>query len=294
MNKIVVTTFRIFRNVFKLLTRVLIVTILIFNFLFLFELTRTLTYLDVKTDVMASAFMEYHKTTMKTLTLMLLSQIGVTKSQIEVTDELKELKEYIIDQNARIDKDIADKTVLPNFLDLTKSNVFMINKTKGASGSGTIIQIDGKCYILSAGHLDDPTDAFFVREGEELLPIKLVKVNHAVDLALFEYTNDQCDLKSAKVTDIEPTVGDKVFAIGNPAGLEDAITSGVIVRKKNFHYLIDAKIYFGSSGGGLFNIKGELIGVNVLIVGVGDYVLGASVNLKTIKDFIEGRIASEI
>jgi S1-C subfamily serine protease len=186
------------------------------------------------------------------------------------------------------------KTTLPNFENLVRANVYIVNVTQGCAGSGTTINVDGKTYIVSAGHLDDPTDTFFVKQGDEYRPIKLVKVNHEVDLALFEYVGAYCDLTIAPIAVEEPRVGDRIWAVGNPAGLEDAITSGTLVRKMNFSYLIDAKIYYGSSGGGLFNTKGELIGVNVAMVGTGTYLLGMSVNLRTIKAFILGNIPSDI
>lgn len=183
---------------------------------------------------------------------------------------------------------------LPNFQNLVRANVVIINTTRCCVGSGTTINVDGKTYILSAGHLDDPTDTFFVKERDEYRSIKLIKVNHDIDLALFEYVGEYCDLTIAPIAVEEPRVGDRIWAVGNPAMLEDAITSGTLVRKMGFSYLIDAKIYYGSSGGGLFNVKGEIIGVNVKLITNPMYSLGISVNLSTIKDFLSGKIHNEI
>jgi S1-C subfamily serine protease len=183
---------------------------------------------------------------------------------------------------------------LPNFENLVRANVVIYNISKGCMGAGTIINVNGKIYILSAGHLDDPDDTFFVKEGEEYRGITLVKVNHKVDLALFEYDCTYCDLTIAPIAVGEPKVGDKVWAIGNPACLEDAITSGTLVRKLGFNYLMDAKIYHGNSGGGLFNTKGELIGVNVAMTGIPGYMLGMTVNLSTVKAFVLGLIPNEL
>ena len=183
---------------------------------------------------------------------------------------------------------------LPNFENLIRANVVIINSTQGCGGSGTTINYEGKTYILSAGHLDDPSDTFFVKERDEYRSIKLIKVNHEVDLALFEYVGEYCDLTIAPIAVEEPRVGDRIWAVGNPAMLEDAITSGTLVRKIEFTYLIDAKIYYGSSGGGLFNTNGELIGVNVAMIGVQNYMLGKSINLRTVKAFILGNIPSDI
>lgn len=207
--------------------------------------------------------------------------------------------QMLTDQDAKTDTIVSalnnkQTPTLPNFENLVRANVAIINLTKGCSGSGTIINVDGKTYILSAGHLDDPEDTFVVKERDDYRSIKLVKVNHAVDLALFEYVGAYVDLTIAPIAVEDARVGDRIWAVGNPAGLEDAITSGTLVRKMGFSYLIDAKIYYGSSGGGLFNTKGELIGVNVAMVGTGTYLLGMSVNLPTIKAFFIGKISSEI
>ena len=179
---------------------------------------------------------------------------------------------------------------LPNFQNLVRANVLIVNITEGCSGSGTTFVMNGKTYILSAGHLGELTDTFFVKERDEYRAINMVRVNHDVDLALFEYVGAYCDLTIAPIAVEEPKVGDRIWAVGNPAMLEDAITSGTLVRKMGFMYLIDAKIYYGSSGGGLFNTKGELIGVNVAMIGVPRYTLGISVNLSTVKAFLLGRI----
>jgi len=190
---------------------------------------------------------------------------------------------------------------LPNFQNLVRANVVIVNPTKGCAGSGTTINVDGKTYIISAGHLDAPTDEFFVREGYGYRAIKLIKVNHEVDLALFEYVDGYVDLTVAPIAVEEPKVGDAIWAVGNPAMLEDAVTGGTLVKKVGYVYFIDAKIYYGSSGGGLFNTKGELIGVNVAMTGVNPVLIGGvnltfgvTVNLRTMKAFIEGRIPSEI
>jgi S1-C subfamily serine protease len=233
------------------------------------------------------------------LVLNILFVVDVAKVMDDI-DSKTTLIAVVVSQYYKL---VLDKTDVPDFEDLVQANVLIVNRTKGSMGSGTTIKVDGKIYILSAGHLDDPTDMMYVKENGKYRPIILVRVNHTVDLALFEYTDEYDDIVFANIAIIEPKVGDRVWAVGNPAGLEDAITAGTLVRKSKsgFNYFIDNKIYYGSSGGGLFNYKGELIGVNVAVQGVNPVIIGkpgfnvgVTVDLLTVKLFVLGYITNEL
>jgi len=242
MYDIVKKVFRVVVQTLKLLIKTVAVIVIILNMILLADVSRLMTDLDAKTDMMVSAIQENRVPT------------------------------------------------LPNFQNLVRANVVILNETQGCGGSGTTINVNGKTYILSAGHLGDLTDTFFVKERDDFRSIRMVRQNKDVDLSLFEYVGEYCDLTIAPVAVEEPKVGDRIWTVGNPAMLEDAITSGTLVRKMGYSYFIDAKIYYGSSGGGLFNTNGELIGVNVAMIGVQNYLLGMSVNLRTIKAFLLGKI----
>ena len=230
---------------------------------------------------------------------------------ISVVDYVRDFDQKISDVDQKIgvittafnnyNRIISDRDVLPNFPELAKANIVIYNKTRHCVGAGTTLLISGHYFILSAGHLDDPNDNFYVKDGKNMYPITLIKVNHKIDLALFIYDEDPADIVSAPLATKEPTIGDRVWAIGNPAMLEDAITGGVIMKKNIAHYFIDNKIYYGSSGGGLFNAKGELIGVNVamaceskIAIGEPQFTIGISVSLVAIYAFLVGDIPSEI
>lgn len=220
--------------------------------------------------------------------MLFIDELAYVMNELDIkTDTISEvIKQYI--------KLVKDKTELPNFEELMKANVVILNLTQQASGSGTNIRIGDKIYIISAGHLDDPTDEMVVKEKNEFRKIRLVKVNHEVDLALFEYVENYYDITIANLTETTPKAGDKIWAIGNPIMIVDAITSGTLVKIDKYFYLIDARIYYGSSGGGLFNIQGELIGVNVAMKSNPLYNLGISVNIQTVKDFLTGKIKNEL
>jgi serine protease Do len=134
-------------------------------------------------------------------------------------------------------------------------------------------------------------------EKKKFKKVRIIAINPFVDLALLKVE----DLGATKLTfvylgDIErTTVGEKVFAIGNPLGLERTVTDGVIsTRNRAFQGLVyiqtNADINPGNSGGPLFNLSGEVIGVtNMGYIFFGG--LGFAVPVNYVKHFIENRDA---
>jgi serine protease Do len=134
-------------------------------------------------------------------------------------------------------------------------------------------------------------------EKEKYKKVKIEAINPFVDLALLKIE----DLGDTKVTfaylgDINQiTVGEEVFAIGNPLGLERTVTDGVIsTRNRAFEGLVyiqtNADINPGNSGGPLFNLAGEVVGVtNMGYIFLGG--LGFAIPVDYVKHFIENRDA---
>jgi serine protease Do len=171
-------------------------------------------------------------------------------------------------------------------------------------GSGFFINEDG--YLITNYHVIERETRIEVtvfckaKNGFEKKTFKKVKIeaiNPFVDLALLKVE----DLGNAKVTfvclgDIDRiNVGEEVFAIGNPLGLERTVTNGVISTKNRaFEGLIyiqtNADINPGNSGGPLFNLAGEVIGVtNMGYIFLGG--LGFAIPIDYVKHFIENRDA---
>ena len=142
-------------------------------------------------------------------------------------------------------------------------------------GSGVIIDAD-KGYIVTNNHVIDGADDIQVglHDGREI-KAKLIGTDADSDIALLQIKiKDLVELKSANSDAIR--VGDFAVAIGNPFGLGQTVTSGIvsalgrsglgIEMLENF-IQTDAAINSGNSGGALVNLKGELIGINTAIVG---------------------------
>jgi len=127
--------------------------------------------------------------------------------------------------------------------------------------------------------------------------VAIVALNPFVDLALLKLPATK-DLKLAHVFlgNIEElNVGDGVFAVGNPLGLERSVSQGIVsTRNRNFEGLVylqtDAAINPGNSGGPLFNLRGEVIGVVNMKSTQGEN-LGFAIPINYVKDFLRTREA---
>ena len=140
-------------------------------------------------------------------------------------------------------------------------------------GSGVIVSADG--LIVTNRHVIEGAYALFVTTFDgRRLPAKLIMAGTKYDLALIKVDPGAKLLKPATLGDDETMkVGDTVVAIGNPLGFAGSVSSGVIsafhrqVGLSAYDDLIqtDATINRGNSGGPLFNMNGEVIGINQAI-----------------------------
>ena len=143
-------------------------------------------------------------------------------------------------------------------------------------GSGFIISEDG--YILTNNHVIDGADEIRVKleDGRELKG-EVKGADPKLDLALIK-VSDGGKLPVAVLGDSDSiSVGEWVMAIGNPFGLAETVTAGIISAKGRVigsgpyddYIQTDASINPGNSGGPLFNARGEVVGINTAIVAGG-------------------------
>lgn len=150
------------------------------------------------------------------------------------------------------------------------------NYRQRSLGSGFIISGDG--YILTNNHVVDGADEIRVRleDGREL-KCELKGADAKLDLALIKIAS-KGDFPVAALGDSDAIeVGQWVMAIGNPFGLAETVTAGIISAKGRVigsgpyddFIQTDASINPGNSGGPLFNANGEVIGINSAMVAGG-------------------------
>jgi serine protease Do len=138
-------------------------------------------------------------------------------------------------------------------------------------GSGFIISADG--YVLTSAHVVENADEIVVRmtDRREMLA-KVIGTDKRSDVALLKVdAEDLPYLKPGNPDDLK--VGEWVLAIGSPFGFENSATAGIVSAKgrslPNENYIpfiqSDVAINPGNSGGPLFNMAGEVVGINAQI-----------------------------
>jgi serine protease Do len=143
-------------------------------------------------------------------------------------------------------------------------------------GSGFIIDKEG--YIVTNNHVVEKADEISVRVIGKEYKARTIGRDPKTDLALIKLSAPVKDLQPLALGDSDKMrVGDWVIAIGNPFGLEETVTKGIISatgrvigagQYDNF-LQTDAPINPGNSGGPLLNLKGEVIGITTAIVASG-------------------------
>ena len=142
-------------------------------------------------------------------------------------------------------------------------------------GSGFIIDENGT--VVTNNHVISGADDILVKVGDKEYKAKVLGADPYMDIAVLKMeTKDK--FKTVKFGDSDMArVGDWAVAIGNPFGLGGTVTAGIIsARNRDINLTryddfiqTDASINQGNSGGPLFNLKGEVIGINTAIIAPG-------------------------
>ncbi|MBR4898936.1 MAG: Do family serine endopeptidase [Prevotella sp.] len=142
---------------------------------------------------------------------------------------------------------------------------------KTATGSGVIISTDG--YIVTNNHVVDGADELTVTLSDNKeYSARIIGADKTTDLALIKI--DGKNLPAIKIANSDDVkIGEWVLAIGNPLGLNNTVTAGIISAKARTlgangvesFIQTDAAINAGNSGGALVNTRGELVGINAML-----------------------------
>ena len=166
-----------------------------------------------------------------------------------------------------------------------------------SAGSGVIVDA-AKGYVLTNHHvIKDAQQILVTLKDRRQFDAKLIGTDPGTDVALLKIEPDK--LVALKFGNSDAlNVGDFVLAIGNPFGLGQTVTSGIIsalgrtgLNIEGYEDFIqtDASINPGNSGGALVNLRGELIGVNTAIIGPagGNVGIGFAVPSSMVRSVME-------
>jgi serine protease Do len=177
-------------------------------------------------------------------------------------------------------------------------------KTPGGLGSGFFINDDG--YLITNFHVIEGETEISVEvyhqtsgqlDRETYKQVKIIAINKFHDLSLLHIEDKNAPkfkpitLGSADALN----VGDGVFAIGSPLGLERTVTQGIVSTKTrqmegNLYLQTSTQINPGNSGGPLFNLAGEVVGVTNMKITFGEG-LGFAIPVELVKSFLDHRDA---
>jgi len=177
-------------------------------------------------------------------------------------------------------------------------------KTPGGLGSGFFINEDG--YLITNFHVIEgeteiSVEVYHQRDGqldrETYKQVKIIAINKFHDLALLQIEDKGAPkFKSVTLGSADAlSVGDGVFAIGSPLGLERTVTQGILSTKTRqlegeLYLQTSTQINPGNSGGPLFNLAGEVVGVTNMKITFGEG-LGFAIPDELVKSFLDHRDA---
>jgi S1-C subfamily serine protease len=259
--------------------------------------------------------------------------IGLVSLRLDMINTVSSLESEITFLNYSYNQLISNETELlgqiqtnkieqPDLIKLLNSDVSV--STFRGEGAGTVIKkTENRMYILTCYHVIAEIDklnkigislgvtvAYSKKDernsiaGMTAYGAQIIKTDEEHDLALLEIFIVDENLTVVNLAEIEPQKGDTVYSIGSPLGIWRTISKGIICNKQDGFYISDNTTTYGNSGGGLYNSKGELIGIPSNVMGysvakkkpepipepkfVPESSLGLAIDLPTIKDFLEG------
>ena len=168
-------------------------------------------------------------------------------------------------------------------------------RKSAALGSGFII--DKKGIVITNNHVIQNSEDIVVKvDGDKEYKAKIIGADPLSDIAVLQIESKET-FKPVKFGDSDKArIGDWVIAIGNPLGLGGTVTSGIIsARNRSIglsryedYIQTDASINSGNSGGPLFDMKGNVIGINTAILGKGGSIgIGFSIPSNSAKKVID-------
>ncbi len=204
------------------------------------------------------------------------SESRIDLSKVELLNQLNEETTALIDAvlPSVVSIDTASEVTIPTVSEGPFGRtVYNRRFWQPGQGSGVIVSEEG--HIVTNFHVIQRVKKIKVSlHDKRTLPVDIVGFNKQADLAVLKIiTSNGEKFPALRFADSDTVrVGEKVFAVGNPLGLSDTVTQGIISAKErrfsdNSAELLqtDTVINPGNSGGPLINVRGDIVGINAAI-----------------------------
>lgn len=197
--------------------------------------------------------------------------------------------EKLIEIDSIIRQENKKEKSLSTLYDSLKASVVTVTaRNSDEIKFGTAFFINKNGYLLTNFHVLDETYNGFIEtsNGLKYEIIDIIRKDKENDWIIFKVNNKGDKFQELNISTSDINIGDKCFAIGNPLKLKLTMSEGIISGLRDNNNLIQntTQITHGSSGGPLFNSKGELIGITT--AGFGDADLNFAINLQNFKSSI--------
>lgn len=214
-----------------------------------------------------------------------------TQGLVALDGELTGLIEHVLPSVVSISA-VPPNTVDPRLQALLRSLGHQVPGAQPDLGSGVIVSKEG--HIVTNLHVIQRSGAVFVHLNDgRSLPAEFVGADPRSDIAILRIKGE--GLQPLVLGDSDRVkVGQMVFAVGNPLGLQETVTQGIISAKgrraaseaANEFFQTDAAINPGNSGGPLINLQGEVVAINNAILPQGEGI-GFAIPSNTVRRVFE-------
>lgn len=181
-------------------------------------------------------------------------------------------------------KKTTKKTLNTLYEEVKKSVYLIYTKSNNSVGQGSAFVVTPDGIAISNFHVfENASEAIAINEeGQEFMITEIIETNQDEDYIIFKIGPIKTPLSYLKISSDLAKIGDDCFTVGNPEGLTQTISKGLISSYRNNNRLIQTttEITHGSSGGPLLNLEGNVIGITTS--GLNKANLNFAVNIKSL------------
>jgi len=211
-------------------------------------------------------------------------QIRQKQTELDLKEKELQLKQQELEL---LKKQLEEKPKeLKEIYENVKSSVYLVytqNEEGISQGSAFLVSPSG--IAISNYHVFENASAAILYNElkQEFLITEILEKNENQDYIIFKVGEGKTNLQFLELSNVLPSIGERCFAVGNPRGLTQTLSTGIISAFRENNKLIQTttEITNGSSGGPLFNSEGKVIGITT--GGIGEANLNFAVNIKMLQ-----------